>query len=380
MKTTLLSLFSVLVLISCNNKEKAAPPPQKLKVIELKAQDVPLYREFVGQIYGHRDIPIRARVDGFLEEIHFQEGREVKKGQLLYTIDPDPFMQDVQAAQSMVAQAKTLLSQKESDYQRIKPLAEIDAVSKRELDMALASRDAARSEVQAEEANLRLSKINLSYTKLYSPIDGLIGKTLAREGEYVGKDPNPVILNTVSQIDEVRVQFFLSENEFISVSRQYAASKNDSIKLSEENDTVPVELILSDDSEYEHKGKIDFIDRGVDPNTGSILLQATFPNPQQIVRPGQFARVKVNISEAEGAILVPQRCVLELQGKYSVMKVDADNKIAAQQIEIGQTIGDQWLVTSGLKAGDKILFEGVQKVRTGVQIVPELTEFKSQSK
>ena len=277
----ILLVLPFLIFSSCKKEEvKKQLPPQPIKVFEVKAQTVPIYEEFVGQVYGEKDIPIRARVEGFLEKISFKEGSKIKKGQLLYTIDPDPFKEAVAAQQSMVSQAKTMLSQKNSDLNRIKPLAEMDAVSKRELDMAQAQRDAAISSLDAAKANLNIAQINLGYTKIYAPINGIIGKTLAREGEFVGKNPNPVILNTISDINKVRVQFFLSENEYIKIAKEYIKKHNKSIKTNDVK--IELELILSDGSLYEHKGHIDFIDRNVDASTGTILLQATFPNQMDL--------------------------------------------------------------------------------------------------
>ncbi|MCK4562191.1 MAG: efflux RND transporter periplasmic adaptor subunit, partial [Flavobacteriaceae bacterium] len=327
MKNVYLVLFAFGILFTSCKKEEAKKqlPPQKINVFEVKAQTVPIYEEFVGQIYGEKDIPIRARVDGYIEEIHFKEGSRVKKGDLLYVIDPAPFVEAVVAKQSMVAQAETVLVQTESDLKRIKPLAEMDAVSQRELDMAQAQRDASVSALNAAKADLNIAQINLSYTKIVSPINGVIGRTLAREGEYVGKDPNPVILNTVSNINTIRVQFFLSENEYLRAARSYAnRSKN---KTERNKDVVEVQLILSDGSLYGQIGKIDFIDRNIDSSTGTILLQASFPNPMRLIRPGQFARVKIKVVDVTDALIVPQKCLSELQGQYSVLVVNAENKV-----------------------------------------------------
>ncbi len=374
----ILLILPFIIFLSCKKEEvKKQLPPQKTKVFEIKAQDVPIYKEFVGQVYGEKDIPIRARVEGFLEKISFVEGSKVKKGQLLYTIDSDPFQEAVAAQQSMVSQAKTMLIQTESDLSRVKPLAEMNAVSKRDLDISQAQRDAAVSSLEAANANLRIAQINLGYTKLYAPIDGIIGKTLAREGEFVGKNPNPVILNTVSKINTVRVHFFLSENEYISVAKEYIKNHNHSIQTN--NVKIELELILSDGSVYEHKGIIDFIDRNVNPSTGTILLQATFPNPNGFIRPGQFARVKARVKEEKGALLVPQKCVTELQGQYSVFIVNAENKVEAKQIKIGNKIGDYWIVKEGLQNNDKVVLEGLQKVKSGMEVIPEVTEFESQT-
>lgn len=376
-KIYLLTFILGIAFISCKKDQgQAMIPPQPFKVIEIKPQNVPIYEEFVGQIYGEKDIPIRARVEGFLEKIYFQEGGRVKKGQLLYSIDPDPFREAVAAEKSMVAQAETTLIQKESDLGRVKPLAALDAVSQRELDMSQAERDAAISSLEAAKANLNIAQINLGYTKMYAPINGLIGKTMAREGEFVGKDPNPVILNTVSEIKSVRVQFFLSENEYLQVAREHLADGQSDI--SEEKE-VDLELILADGSLYKHKGKVDFIDRNVDASTGAILLQATFPNPDGLIRSGQFARVKARVKEEKNALILPQKCVMELQGQFSVYVVNSENKIESRQIKIGDKLGEFLVVKEGLNIGDKVILEGLQKAKPAMEIVPEITIFESQN-
>ncbi len=376
-KLYLLFTLIVLTLLSCKDKKPPVMPPQSFPVYEIQTKSVPIYEEFVGQVYGEKDIPIRARVVGFLDGIHFKEGERVKKGQLLYSIDPDPLMQEVVAQTSMVAQAQTVLVQAESDLKRIEPLAEMSAVSEQELDMATSQRDAAISGLEASKASLNIAKLNLGYAKMYSPIDGIIGKTLAREGEFVGKDPNPVILNTVSQLKAVRVQFFLSENDYLRVARAYIQRTNKQIQASDK--TIDIQLILADGSLYPHKGRMDFIDRNVDASTGAILVQATFPNPDRLIRPGQFARVKAKIRQASDAVLIPQKCAKELQGQYSVFLVNDENKLEAKKVVLGERYGEFYIVKEGLKRGDKIILEGLQKARSDMEIVPEITEFTEQT-
>ena len=376
MKTNchLFLLLFLVITTSCKEKQIKTQPLQKINVYEVNSKTVPIYEVFVGQVFGQKDIPIRARVEGFLEGINFIEGSNVKKGDLLYTIDPDPFREAVVAKQSMVAQANTIVTQKESDLKRVKPLAEIDALSKRELDMAQAQRDASISSLEAANADLKIALINLSYTKIASPIDGIIGRTLAREGEFVGKNPNPVILNTVSDINTIRVQFFLSENEYLKIAKEY--SKNSSQQEREKKSDI--QLILSDGSLFEERGEIDFIDRNIDTSTGTILVQATFQNPDKIIRPGQFARVKIKVKDVKGALIVPQKCLIELQGQYSVLVVNEQNKVEAIQVEVGEKIPGFVIVKSGLKNGDRIVLEGLQKARPGNEIIPVVTDYKSQ--
>lgn len=358
-------------------KKNSPPPPQKIQVTPVIVKDVPIYKEFVGQVYGLLDIPIRARVEGFLEGIHFEEGFNVKKGQVLYTIDSQPFLAQVAEAESNVAEVQTYLVNATNELGRYKPLAEINAVSKSDLDAAQASKDAAESSLKAAQANLKLANINLSYCTLKSPIDGIIGKTEARVGEFVGREPNPVILNVVSQIISTRVQFFITEAEYLILSKtiQSRLDNNQSTERQKNN----LELILADGSMYEEKGSIDFVDRNVDTSTGTILIQATFPNPKKLLRPGMFSKVKVKMETVSSAVLVPQRSVMELQGQRSVFVVGSDNKVNARQIVATERMDDLWMVKDGLKAGDKIVVNGLQKVASGMTINPEIVDYKSQT-
>jgi membrane fusion protein (multidrug efflux system) len=354
--------------------------PPEISVVEVIQKDVPIYKEFVGQVYGHKDIPIRARVEGFLEGIHFREGLMVKKGQLLYSIDPIPFQARVNAQKSKLAEAETMLVKARNDLNRIKPLAERNAVSKSDLDAAQAEYDAALSGVAAAKSTLRSAEIELGYTKITSPITGMIGRTLARVGDFVGREPNPVILNTVSKTDSVRVTFFLTESEYLFISRKFKDEiKAEAQRRLRNEEKSKLELILSDGSVYTYTGTTDFIDRSVDANTGSILVQGTFPNPDLLLRPGLYAKVKVKMETVRGALLVPQRCVMELQGQHSVFIVNAENKIEARQIKTGERIGDLWLIEDGLKPGDKVVLEGLQKVSEGMEVKPVLTDFNSKS-
>jgi membrane fusion protein (multidrug efflux system) len=371
-------VISLSLIFSCKDESVKVIPPQKIKVYKVTTKTVPIYEEFVGQVFGEKDIPIRARVEGFLDEIHFLEGSNIEKGKLLYVIDPDPQKEAVAAKQSMVAQANTLLIQKESDLNRIKPLAALDAVSKRELDMAQAQRDAAISSLKAANADLNIAKINLSYTRILSPIDGIIGRTLAREGEFVGKNPNPVILNTVSDISNIRVQFFLSENEYLRIAEKYSKAQRDSTEGAEVK-KIAVELYLSNGNLFNQKGLLDFIDRNIDTSTGTILVQATFPNPDKIIRPGQFVRVKVKVMDLQDALLVPQKCLIELQGQYSVLIVNKENKIETVQVVIGEKIPGYTIIKSGIKSGDQLILDGLQKAKPGLVVIPVVTEYKNQS-
>jgi len=384
---TLFYLFfstSLMLLVgSCKEKAKEVQPPPEIKVVKVIQKDTPIYKEFVGQMYGLKDIPIRARVEGFLEKIYFDEGMRVYKGQLLYSVDPEPFLADVAAEKSKLAEAKTLLVNAENELARYKPLAEINAVSQSDLDAAQASRDAAVAGVDAAKANLKLSEIRLGYAQIYSPIQGVIGKTEAREGEFVGKSPNPVILNTVSRIDTIRVQFFLTEAEYLGLVKEFINNPNEEDKknkkkVEESEADYKLDLILSDGSTYDQKGKVDFVNRNVDPTTGSMLVQAHFPNPDKLLRPGFYAKIKAQMQNVEGALLVPQRCIIELQGQYSVFVVKDDNIVESRQVTVGERLGDLWLIKDGLEAGEQIVIDGLQKVGSGLKVNPSLIEFESQ--
>ena len=355
-----------LLLFACGEQEKPPPPPPpEVSVIETRAADVPLFLEFVGQTAGAKDITIRARVEGFLEGLHFKEGSNVKKGDLLYTLESQPFEEKVATRMSGVAEVKTNLAKNKGDLDRYKPLAKINAVSKSDLDAAQAAYDASLSSLEAARANLRAAKIELSYTKIHSPIDGIIGKTQAKVGDFVGKDPSPVILNTVSQVDTILVTFHITETQYLAFTR-YKAKTGPAERADDESDKF--ELILVDGSLYGHRGRLDFVDREVDTTTGAMLVQASFPNPEQLLRPGQFTKVRIRIQVVKDAIMIPQRCVMEIQGLHSVFVVDANNTVQSRDIQVGDKVGSFWLITEGLKPGEKVVYEGLQRVKDGATV------------
>lgn len=365
-----------LLFFSCSQKEEQqapAPPPQ-VTVVVTPATDIPIYQEFVGQIYGFKDIAIRARVEGFMEGIHFEEGARVKKGDLLYTLESQPFEADVAAKMSRVAEANTMLAKAKSDLDRIEPLAKENAVSQSDLDAAVAQYEASIESVKAAVANLKASKIQLGYTKIYSPISGIIGKTNAKVGDFVGRSPNPVILNTVSRIDTVLVEFFITETQYLQLVRQFSSEVEPAARKARKSE---LELILADGSLYGHKGKPEFIDRNVDPTTGAILVQASFPNPQELLRPGQYAKVKALVTVVKDGILIPQRCVVELQGTYRVYVVGDGDKIQTRNVKTGPKIKQFWLITDGLKPGERVVYEGLQRVKEGVVVKPTVKKIES---
>ena len=365
-------LTSLLFACSGEKKDPPPPPPPDVSVIETQAQDVPLFQDFVGQTAGLKDIAIRARLEGFLEGIHFQEGSEVKKGSLLYTLESQPFEEKVATRMSQVAEVKTMLAKTKGDLDRIKPLAAINAVSQSDLDAAVAAYEATLSSLDAANATLRSAKIELGYTQIYSPINGIIGRTKAKVGDFVGKDPNPVILNTVSQVDTILVNFFITETQYLNLAHYIAKANAEQPQQLEDT----LELILINGEVYDHKGRPDFIDREVDTTTGSMLVQASFVNPEKLLRPGLFAMVRIKVQDVKNAIMIPQRCVMELQGLFNVFVVDENNKIETRDVKIGSKVGSLWLISEGLKPGEKVVFEGLQKVKDGITVTPTIVEVK----
>lgn len=376
-KNIILLFSSSLILISCGSDEQSKSFVPEIPVYKITAEDVPIYHEFVGQVFGFKDISIRARVEGFLEGIYFDEGRSVKKGQLLYEIESQPFEADVAAKLSLLAEAKTMLVNSESELNRIRPLAEINAVSQSDLDAAVARFEASQASVEAAEAILRAAKIQLSYTRIHSPITGLIGKTKAKVGDFVGKDPNPVILNVVSRIDIILVEFFITESQYLIFAREVDKNRE---REEVEREEPYLELILSDGSIHNHKGIVEFVDRQVDPTTGSILLQASFPNPEGIIRPGQFARINASVRTIKNGILIPQRSVMEMQGIHNVYVINNENKVELRRIKVGPTVDSFWLVDEGLNNGEKVVYEGLQKVKPGMTVNPVLTNVERNNK
>jgi len=362
-------LFLVLFIAGCKHQPTTDIPLIELPVSTVELKDIQIYQSFLGQTYGAKDVDIIARVDGVLEGLYFKEGSRVKAGQLLYKIDQQPLLAREASYMSLLAQAKTMLVKAESDLNRIRPLAETNAVSQRELDAAVAQYDAAKSNVEAAEANLRASRLELGYTLIKAPIDGLIGISNATTGEYVGRAPNAVILNTVSRTDTIKVKFYLNENEYIQlVTGQENEAYNK--KFIEEG----VRLYLANNSLFPHRGWIEIMDRGLDPNTGSILLQAAFPNPDGIIRPGQFARIELLRDYIEQGITIPKRSVREMQTMHQVYVLDSNNMVTNRMLEVSHAYGQQLIVKSGLSVGERYIAEGFEKVMPGMPIKPQLTQ------
>jgi membrane fusion protein (multidrug efflux system) len=369
-----LVLVSLLVASGCGKKEAPPPPPPDVKVAAVLQKDVPIYVEAIGQTRGSTEIEVRARVEGFLQTVDFKEGNPVRKGQLLYTIDPRPFEAALAQAKGTLAEAEAQLARARQDVVRYEPLVAKNAISRQEYETAVAVHRAAEAAVEAAKAAADRAQIDLGYTRVEAPENGMIGKTEVYPGTLVGRGQS-TLLTHISQIGTIHVRFTIPERDYLF----YARRREERGLKPGETERLPFELVLADGSVHPKNGQLVFVDRNVDPQTGTILLEAAFPNPGGIVRPGQYARVRVAVDMKPGAILVPQRAVSELQGIYNVAVVGGDDTVEIRMVKPAQRIGTLWVIDSGLKNGDRVVVEGLQKVRPGVKVKPEMVKIEEGS-
>ena len=356
----LIAGFLVATAVACSKKEAPPPPPPEVLVAEVVQRDVPIYIELVGSTLGSEDVEIRSRVEGYLVSINFTEGSLVRKGQLLYKIDPQPFLVAIDQAKANLATAQAGLEKTNNDVARYKPLFEKQAVSKQELDNALSAQQAAQAQVDAHKAAVAQAQLDLGYTNITSPVDGVIGTTQKKVGSLVGR--GETVLNTVSQLNPILFRCAIAEAEYLRLARR-GADRDKSLEKK-----FGVELILADGTVFPHKGRLDAIERAVDPTTGTLTGQFRFPNPEDILRPGQYGKARLVTDVKEGAVLVPQLAVQEIQGLYSVMIVKPDSTVEQRMVKAGERVGNLWIIDSGLKPGEKVIVEGLQKVKPGVQV------------
>jgi membrane fusion protein (multidrug efflux system) len=359
---------SLLLLLACSKPPPPPPAPIKVKVAQVVTRDVPIYVEAVGETRGNTEIEIRARVEGFLESVNFTEGTPVHKGQLLYTIDSSPFQANVAQAQARLAQSAADLARARQDVARYEPLVKKNAVSRQDYETAVAVARAQTSAVDAAKASLRSAQIDLGYTKVLAPEDGLVGKTEVYPGTLVGRGQS-TLLTRISKIDPIHARFTIPERDYLRLARESRAKAAAGAKP--DPSAVAFELVLADGSVHPQPGKLVFIDRNVDPTTGTILLEAAFPNPGDLVRPGQYARVRAAVEVKKNAVLVPQRAIQEVQGNDNVAVVKADGTVEMRPVHTGERVGTLWVVDQGLATGDRIVVEGLQKVRAGVKVEVE---------
>ena len=317
-------LSSLAFQVSCGSSEPPVMPPLEIAVVEVVQRDQPISMDMVGETRGSSDIPIRARVEGVVTGMHFTEGRSVDEGQLLYTIDPDPFNMEVVEAEGSRAEVKTRLAKAKADLDRVRPLAEMNAVSQADLDGAVAQFDAALGALKSARARVRQAEIRLGYTRIHAPISGRIGISTARVGEFVGIAPNPVVLNFVSQTDPIRVRFSIDERTYLSLARRLRELQRETGKTSRAGSGL--QLTLADGTIHPFRGRVVAADAAVDPKTGTFTFEADFANSDAVVLAGQFARVRAVAEIREGALLVPSRSISELQGNFRVFVVDDDGR------------------------------------------------------
>ncbi len=363
------ALASGVLLAGCKAKEAAAPPSQvpEVTVVEVVQRDVPIGGELTATMRGLEDVELRARVEGYLESLDYREGSEVKKGQLMFTIDAHPYRAKLAQMKGDLARAQAALSKADLDVGRFRPLAAERAVSQAELDNAVAAQKAGRAQVDAARANVDQATLDLGYTRILAPISGLAGQAQRKVGDLVGKG-EPTLLTTVSSIDPIRVSVNIPEALYLRyASLLQTATSSDVAQPKPADDTGP-QLALADGSIYPHRGRIILVDRSVDPQTGTLRADLEFPNPSRVLRPGLYAKVHYREEVRPGAVLVPQRAVQELQGQFSVVVVNAENKAEGRRVKPGPRVGNLWILEEGVKPGEKVIVEGVQKVRDGVAV------------
>jgi membrane fusion protein (multidrug efflux system) len=341
----LLLVIGALLLSACDNKSKTVGAKPEVTFTTPIQKTVPTYLELVGQAQGFEDVEIRARMEGYLQTIDFKEGTFVEKDSLLYTIDPTQLKTDVETL-------KARYTKTQNDVERLTPLLVKQAVSKQELDNAIAARDAAK-------AQLENSQLNVDYATIKAPIAGIVGVSQVKAGSLVGRGEN-TLLTTISQVDPIIYQVGLSETEYLKLTNR--DKKNPETKSN-------IGLILADGSTYEFAGEFESADRSIDAQTGTLKVKVKFNNPKRILRPGQSGRLRVITDAAEGALLIPQRAVSEIQGIYNVAVVTADNKISLRTVKVGSRTNDgYWVITEGLKPDERVVVEGLQRVRDGIEV------------
>jgi len=357
----------------------ATGAPAEVEVVQVEERDVPIYGEWIGTLDGLINADVRAQVTGYIMKQGYQEGAFVKKGQLLFEIDPRPFQAALDQAEGQLAQAKALLANAKAvqgrtqlDVERYGPLAKEQAASQQDLDNAVQNNLAAKATVQTAEAQIKSSeaavetaRINLDFTRLIAPIDGIAGQAQLQVGALVNLSSGPV--TSVSTVDPIKVYFTVSEPQYLGWRKRFPT---ESSRL-EADKNLRLELILADGSVYPHTGTFYFADRQVDVGTGAIRIAGLFPNPGNILRPGGYGKVRAVIRLQQNALVVPQRAVSELQGGYQVAVVGPDNKVIIKTVTVGDRVGSEWVISDGLKPGEKVIAEGIQKVRPGAQVNPK---------
>ena len=365
----ILVTLSALALVHCKGETASAPPPPSVQVdvANVIQKDVPIQMEWVGTTDGSNNALIRAQVGGYLMKRPYTEGSFVKKGDLLFQLDPSKFQTALDQALGDLAKAQAQFMKTKQDVERDTPLAREGAVSQKELDDSIQAHAATKGSVAAARAAVEQAKLNLSWTQIRAPIDGVVGIAKAQIGDLIDANSE---LTSMSTLDPIRVYFPVSEQEYLEAADKVQQGYKDR-QDGKEYSGVLLELILGGEKVYPYKGQFFLVDRQVDVKTGTIRVAALFPNPNNLLRPGQFARVRAVTKTKEKAILVPQRSVTEMQGSHQVAVVTPENKVDIRPVKVGQRSGNLWIIDQGLKPGERVVVEGLQKVKAGMTVAPK---------
>ncbi len=364
-----LAAAALLLVTGCDKQQAAPPAPPVVEVVSVAQRDVPIYMEWIGSLEGDVNAVIRPQVTGYLIKQNYREGDLVKQGQALFEIDPRTFQAAVEEAKGLRAQQAARHQTTQANLARIKPLAALNAVSQKDLDDATGGDLSAKAALEAAEASLQTAKLNLGFTKIASPVTGIAGIAKAQIGDLLSPSM-PTELTTVSNVDPIKVYFNISEREYLKVANAAAA-------MGKKRERVPLELFLVDGSLYPYPGQTSVLNRQVDVSTGTFKVAALFPNPNNLLRPGQYGKVRATMAVEKGALLVPQRAVTEIQGKYLVAVIGADNKVEIRPVTVGERIGSDWIISKGLQPGEQVIAEGTQKVRAGMAVSPKPFVFEA---
>jgi membrane fusion protein (multidrug efflux system) len=359
-------------LSACSKEEetKTQAAPMAVTVAKVEQRDLPRSVEYVGQTRGAVDAEVRARVEGIITGIHFEEGKEVKEGQLLFTIDPAPFEAKLSEEKAKLASAETQLTKAESDLKRIRPLAAMNAVSKRDLDTAVAQEGSAREAVVAAKAVVHSAELVLGYATITAPVSGVIGLSKAKVGEFVGRIPNPVVLATISQLDPIHVRFSINEKDYLFFARKRESDTDNG----QEPPKRKLELILADGSLHKEVGEVVSTEAQIDSTTGGFVVEAAFPNPTKLLRTGLYAKVRAVAEVIPNAMLIPKRAIRDLQGEKQVFVVGENNTVEQRTIKTGAEVDSLVVVESGLSPNDQVAVDGIQRLSSGMVVQPRLAQ------
>lgn len=367
----------VLILIAglgCGAKKPgpdASSAPIAVTVTPVIQKNIPNQVEYVGQTEAPVSVEIRARVEGFIQQVAFTEGSNVKEGDLLFVIDPKPYEEKLARTKGKLAEASASHLKAQQDVDRYRPLAKIQAIAQRDFDNALALEKQTQAVVDSAQAEVNSAEIDLSYTTIRAPVSGRIGSTSARVGTLVGKG-EPTLLATISNTDQMWVSFGISEVEYLQFTKKR-------LENPEKKPEFKIQLVLADGSVHAHPGTVNFADRAIDPKTGTLKVRVEFPNPDNLLKPGQFARVRVLLEEQANKLVVPVRSVQEIQGTYSVMLVDSASKVEFRPVKPGLKFNGAWVIEEGVKLGERVIVEGLQKVKEGMSVQAKEVPFPEDS-